>query len=203
MKKLIVLLSAILCSIVALLFVYVRVGLNYISYMVESSVFWIALGSIGALITLFFIHYQTRITRKVSAANFLLKLRESFYSDDMRARRVEMAAIFRDSPNDNDKIGSSSLEVMDFFENVGLLVKKGVIPLEYIWSGYYYWILNYWTAFQKYVYWYREKGDDVTYYDAFEYLFKRVLDFDERSRHKKVVIRSEDVTKFIEEETSL
>ena len=203
MRRLLIIIFAVLCIVLALLFVWAGVVLNHVGAMIGSTTFWIGIGSVGALITLIFIYDQTKTTRMVSAADFLLKLWESFYSDDMRERRIELAKIIKEFPDDNKKLDSSSLEVLDFFENIGLLVKTGVVPLEYIWSGYYYWIVYYWTAVKNYVFWFRKEEDDPTYFDSFEYLFKQVIDFDERRRHKKVKITKEFLEEFIQDEVNL
>jgi hypothetical protein len=203
MRRLLIVIPAILCVFLALLFFCVEVGSGRIGAVIVSDTFWVSIGSVGALITLIFIYDQTRTTRMVYAADFLLKLWGSFYSDDMRERRIELAKIIKEFPGDNKKLASSSLEVLDFFENIGLLVKRAVIPLEYIWSGYYYWIVYYWIAVKEYVSWFRKEEKDPTYYDSFEYLFRRVIDFDERRRHKKVEIGPESLREFIENEINL
>jgi hypothetical protein len=171
----------------------------------ESDAFWIAVGSIGAIVALVFAAWQIRTSRLIAAADFLLKIHDTFYSANMIERRKEIAKIFKDHPNDAKSLDSShnALEVLDFFEDIGLLVKKKVIPLEFVWSPYYYWILHYWTAAKEYVYWYRKTNHEPTYYDKLEYLYNEVKRFEELTRHEIVEVTPRQLQEFIDEELKL
>lgn len=173
--------------------------------VLSSEAFWVAIGSIGSFIALVFIYFQIKISRMVEAANFLFKSEDLFNSQHMQKRRSELAVLIRNQPIDVKVIDSNvgALEVIDFFENMGLLVRKKIIPLEFVWSAYFYWITNYWMALQNYVEWYRKNNEEPTYYCELEYLYFEVTRFEERTRHKRVKITPNQFADFAEEEANL
>jgi hypothetical protein len=168
--------------------------------LLGSDTFWIAVGSVGALVTLVFIYYQIKTSRMIAAADFLLKLVHKFDSKEMRSHRKKLMTIIKENPKDNQKIDTCK-EVLDFFDDVGLLLRKKVIPIEFVWSSFCYWILRYNGLLKGYIDWAR--GEDPTYYDQFEYLAEKTLKFEEKKRHKKIKITSKQLQEFIHEEMRL
>ncbi len=103
--------------------------------IVLSDTFWIALGSIGALFTLVMAYIQIRASRIISAADFLLKLEAKFTSLEMVEKRKKFMNILIASPEAFEKMDAFR-DVFDFFEDVGLLLRKGILPKELVWSDY-------------------------------------------------------------------
>jgi hypothetical protein len=167
-----------------------------------ADVFWLAVGSLGAVITLSMIYYQIRISRSIAAADFLLRLENVFYSKRMLKNRREIMAAVKHDPRDFETIDATR-DVLDFFDDVGVLLKQKVISLELVWSAYCYWILRYWKACQGYVCWLREVESDSTYYDGFEYLFQQMLRAEEKKRGKKADVTDQELREFIDEEMKL
>jgi len=164
--------------------------------------FWIALGSVGAIFTLVLIFHQIRTSRMIAAADFLLKLVDRFDSKEIRSSRKKLMTIIKENPKDNQKIDTCR-EVPDFFDDLGLLLKKKVIPIELIWSSFCYWILRYHELLKGYIDWVRKRDRDPTYYDQFEYLNDETLKFEEKSRRRKIRLTSKQVEEFINEEKQL
>jgi len=157
--------------------------------LLVSDTFWLAIASVGALITLAFIYYQIRTSRMIAASNFLLELVKKFDSKDMRICRKRLAKAIKETPGDNQKIDACS-DVPGFFDDVGLLLKMKAVPIEIVWSSFSYWVLGYYRLLDNYINWARKEDNDPSYYAYFEYLVEKTLKFDRkmrRKRHKKVV----------------
>ncbi|MEM2971350.1 MAG: hypothetical protein QW270_02875 [Candidatus Bathyarchaeia archaeon] len=185
--------------------------LDFIS-VITSDVFWIAIGSIGAIAALALTYRQIKRADIIASADFLLKLETNFCSENMLKKRRKIMEILKNNPNDFEKMDECR-DVFDFFEDLGLLLRKKAIPKELIWSAYCYWIQRYWTAFKNYVYWVRN-DNDPTLYCEFEYLFNEIHSYDERKRNpsvlpfflrrkKPIEITQEELKDFIDEEINL
>jgi hypothetical protein len=171
--------------------------------IIQSQTFWIALGTLGTLSSLFFIYRQIKTSKLIAAADFLLKLEEFFYSDRMLESRVNLSQVILRDRRDFDAINKATY-VLEFFDDVGLLVKKKVIPPEFAWSAYCYWVLRYWTATEGYIQWIWETEKDDTYYDGFKSLYEESLKIEKSKRKKKeITITDEQIKEFAEEEMQL
>ena len=147
-------------------------------------------------------YLQIRASRIIAAADFLLKLESRFCSIEMVKKRKKFMQILKDAPEDYERMDAFR-DVFDFFEDLGLLLRKGIIPKDLVWSDYCHWILNYWIAFQGYINWARKKDDDPTLYCEFETLFKRIRGYEERRIKRKVRITPEKTKEFINDELQL
>lgn len=176
--------------------------LEFVANILESETFWIAIGSLGAVFTLFIAYLEIRASRVIAAADFLLRLESRFCSNEMVKKRKKFILLLKDAPEDFERMDSFR-DVFDFFEDLGLLLRKGIIPIELVWSNYCHWILNYWVASQGYVNWARNKDADPTLYCEFEILFKRIRTYEERRIKRKVNITLEKTMDFINDELRL
>lgn len=150
-----------------------------------SAVFWAAVGSFGTIVSLVGVYYQIGQSRLVVAADFLLKLDKQFQSKKMRKCRKELVDIVDRNREDFNAI-EIHMEVPEFFENVGLLVSKKIVPVELVWSTFCYWILPYWSLLKKYVGWCREMDKDPYHYSEFQRLYEKVLRFEQKKRCRNI-----------------
>jgi len=77
-------------------------------------------------------------------------------------------------------IGERALEVCDFFEDLGLMLREGITPKYFTWTMFYDYIVKYWSLLQGYVHWCRTERGDGTYYCEFQYLYDRMVKLQER-----------------------
>jgi hypothetical protein len=171
--------------------------LQNVTDLVGSEVFWIAIGSIGAISTLAFIYLQIRTSKTIASAELLLKLEDQFYSATMRKHRKKLMTVLKKDPRDYHNINE---EILDFFEDIGFLTKKKVLSVELVWSTYCYWILRYYLLLQEYIGWLRKRDDDTTYYRDFEHLYRENLKMEENRRGRKIEITPQQLQGFIDEE---
>ena len=154
-----------------------------------SAVFWAAIGSFGTIVSLVAVYYQIRQSRLVVAADFLMKLDKQFQSKTMKKSRKELVDIVERNREDFNTI-ENHREVPDFFENVGLLVSKNVVPVELVWSTFCYWILPYWSLLEKYVSWCRGTDKDPYHYSEFQRLYENVLRFEQKKRCRIIDVKT-------------
>jgi hypothetical protein len=183
-------------------FGFLQLQFNNLESIISSDTFWLAVGSVGAIIALFLIYYQIRISRIITAANFLIKFESKFDSKKMRRNRRKLVSIIKNSPEEYAKMDAFR-DVLDFFDDLGVLLEKKVVPIELLWSGFCYWVLRYRILLKDYINWIRKEENDPTFYCDFENLFKRILKREEKERHTKIEITSEQLQDFIQEEMRL
>jgi len=141
-------------------------------------------GVVATVITLILIYQQIKISKRISAAEFTLRLcYDIFHSRYMIKNRVRLAEILIENPRDFIKIDCEAREPLDFFEDVGLLLRLNILDEYVVWCSLGYWIMNYWRLTEEYVKWTRE--NDLSFFTHFEELYKRMLRFKSQKRHRK------------------
>jgi hypothetical protein len=147
--------------------------------IISSSTFWTALGAIGTVGTLFAIYRQARASKLISAADFLLKLDDRFNSDRMKKNRHYLAKAISEDPENMDRIDGVIDPVISHFEDLGILLRKGLVLDELIWDMEGYYILRYWKLSNKYMDWLRTKEQDETFYTDFDRLYNKMVKIEE------------------------
>ncbi len=176
--------------------------LETIMNVLSMDTFWVAIGALGAVVALAFTYMQLRASRIISAADFLLRLESHFTAQDMLAKRKQILLMLKQSPTDFKEMDVCR-DVFDFFEEVGLLLRKKILPTDLVWSDYCSWVLFYWTAFKNYVDWARKSEEDPTLYCEFEYLFKEMKKYENHRLKKEVNFTSAKLAEFVDEEINL
>ena len=113
-----------------------------------------------------------------------------------RARKVAATSI-------KEKIYTEVDDVFDFFETLGMLVKRGALDEQMVWSSFSYWILNYWWAAREHIS--KKRQEDRTVWSYFAWLYKRMTVIEQREgRSFSSLMPSEDaLSEFYEYELML
>lgn len=116
---------------------------------------------------------QSKITL---GADMLLKLTETFDSPRMHEARYRAAHYLQSTGlRDSGLISNSHVDtVLDFFEQVALLERRGAIQTEFVWHAFYEWIFNYYHLTKNYRA--EVRRSDPTVWGDFEMLYARVLE---------------------------
>lgn len=133
--------------------------------LLHSPTFWTGAGSIGAIATLCFIYKQIAGARNVSAYEFLRKEDDRFNSPKMKNHRANLARrliLFPDTLGLLDE--DCACGVCGYFEDLGLLLRKGITPKYLTWTMFDYRVLRYWTLLRPHIVYYRDRKQDDTYY---------------------------------------
>ncbi|AKM39550.1 hypothetical protein NL30_06385 [Burkholderia contaminans] len=129
----------------------------------------------------------------------LLKLSHEF--DGMRLQRARAIACKTLQQNPIEGCGSIDT-VIDFFEQVGLFVRRNLVSTEFVWHEFYYSIFHYYHLTKTY----REeiRKIDVTIWDDFELLYEALATLQEkRVRHSLARPTSNELAEFIASEMRL
>jgi hypothetical protein len=139
-----------------------------------------AAAAFAALIVALVNWLQLRHSRFALGVDIILKQEALFDAAKMRADRSRAASALKNGTDATD------LEpVLDFFEIIGLLVRRGAIDKEIAWNYYSHWVLRY-AAFARAQINARRKVElDETYYQEFEYLVKVLTQLDIKKRRLK------------------
>jgi len=114
----------------------------------QRSRYWLALNTalvttiIGALANIGSSIYTVNINKKQNGLEQLLQL-SGHFDKDMRRTRKETAESFLHNTVDPDYD-----EIMDFYDTVGLLTKRGVLDEELVWSIFFLPISRIFSNFQ-------------------------------------------------------
>jgi hypothetical protein len=140
----------------------------------------IALGTIASLLIAFrAIRIQSESMAGSVSADLALKLVGGFDKEATVSRRSRVANGFLNKLN-----LAEAEDLFDFFEQVGLFVRKGLIDAEIAHSFFFHWVNLYWVSGRPLIETKRLASADL--WKDFEYLYKRLLEIemtlDPRSR---------------------
>jgi hypothetical protein len=121
--------------------------------------FLTAWGTIAlALIAIVALIWESRSTRLALGADVLLKLQEQFDGKQMLIfRRKAVESILSCRSKTTTGLTDDVDDVLDFFENVALLVRRKVLDTELVWHSFNYWIRGYYSVAADHIKTEREK----------------------------------------------
>lgn len=161
------------------------------------------ISSLGPLIALAALIYEVRETKLSHSTDVILKLSERFNNSEMRKIRAKAAKKLLKQ----DDIGDVSVDdILNFFEEIGLLLETKSIRLRPTWALFYYWVSYYYEA--SIIYRNEYQKSDPNLHKGLDFLYKSL----EREELKQRRFRSRFITKeerkeqfigFLEQEASL
>lgn len=158
---------------------------------------WAAmLAAIVAILTLYF---ENRRHRFSVGIDLLLKLDERYDSDNMRKfrRSAAKSLLSGNSSGDVD-------EVLDFFEMMGFLVRRGALDKKMVWHNFSHSISGYWNAAKEHIQ--EEKLKDPTVWQDLDLLYKSVITIEKRERrcsNSDLLLSEDSIKKFLEEDLEI
>jgi hypothetical protein len=162
--------------------------------------------ALAALIVATVTYYQLKHSRFALGVDLILKLEAQFDQAEMKAARSRAAkALIPKLAAPDELLLSTDLEpVLDFFETLGLLVRRRAVDEELAWNSFSYWLLRYAALAPHQIKARRRLESDWTYYEEFEHLAKRLTDFDSRRRNltKGPSLSKELLASFLAEEAA-
>jgi hypothetical protein len=132
--------------------------------------------------------------RSVSA-DLCLKLVDRFDGVEMRRTRSTAAKALLEKTD-----LTPADDVFDFFELIGLYVRKDIIDIEVAHSMFFHWLNLYWHAGKSYITKSRERSDDI--YCDFERLYQAALkvEMKDAPRSRDINPTETDVEAFLRQE---
>src|SRR5262249_52478902 len=158
------------------------------------------IGTVGGLL---FVWWQVRQIREVNAYGLLRDEVKRFNTPEMRACRARLARTLLSSRRDFDKIAEDGDEVLGFFEDIGLLLRRRVVPAYFIWSMLSDLILKYGQPLSAYVGWVRQSTNNATYYEDFELLRNRMAALHKKRTGLEAMYSDGVLREFLDDEAKL
>jgi hypothetical protein len=168
-------------------------NVNFNSIVVVSGAF----AALAALIVAVVTYLQLKHSRFALGVDLILKLETSFSSAEMKAERNRAANALKGNANLAD------IEpVLDFFETVGVLVRRQAIDGELAWSSFSYWVLRYAALAREQIHARRKLDSDDTYYQDFDFLVENLTQVEMKKRrlNSPPFFPADSLASFLEEE---
>lgn len=180
---------------------WLRSGPEFAVLLLRSQTFWMALGAIGTVLTLCFISKQVAGARNVNAYQFLRQEDERFHSPEMMRCRSNLARVLLTTPGKYDLMQPDADEICGYFEDLGLLLRKGIAPKYLTWTMFDRRILRYWQLLSPYIRNNREQERDDTIYSEFEYLWKKIARFEKNAlRRNRIEVDQTSLNQYLHDE---
>ncbi len=140
---------------------------------------------------------ESRRSRFTFGIDLLTKLDERFQSGMQPRRRTAAQGLLTGRPRDSD-------DVLDFFDVLGILVKREALDPHLVWHFFFHWVNGYASAVGEYITTVRR--DNPTIWQDLSYLRRRLLTIEKRERRcgdSDVQLSKDEVHRFLQEESAL
>jgi hypothetical protein len=160
-----------------------------------------------SLVFLFFFILLWVILRRIKGLGRTMAVLElghqEFYyqSSEMRKCRLRLMTTER---TDMKALQTRSGELLGFFDRIGFLVRKGILPKKETWLSFGTPIQGYFSFLVPFIQWLRTEERDPELYMYFEDLNEAIFRLNYKMDRKQVhpLLEEEELTRFIEEEKS-
>ena len=160
----------------------------------DSSWFWTMIQAIFISVSAVLIYFQLKAQNFGTMLGTIATLDERWAAEEMfKARKTLCSKYGENDLTIDDQIG----RVLDFFEQMGLYLKKRAFTEDVIWEFHSYTIKYYWAIAEPLIKEIRSSTKDQTYYEWFEWLKTKMMEEDKRRGLPKTVPTKEEITKFI------
>jgi hypothetical protein len=158
-------------------------------------------GTLGGLLLLW---WKVRQIRELNAYVLLRDEVKRWNSPEMRADRARLAQALLESRLDFKRIDEQGAEeVTGYFEDIGGLLRRRVVPVYYVWSMLGDYITYYGQLLHDYLAWWRRSTADPTYYEDFDFLRSRIAALQKKRTGLAKVFPEDDLSEFLQDEVKL
>jgi hypothetical protein len=160
--------------------------------------------SVGVMVAVYFHGRNLAATRLSNSAKMVNDAVARFDSQTMRRHRKGFSGKLKTDQADVD-LSKAETPVLDFFEDLGLQTRRGILDAEMVWVAFSWWIIGYYNAVtrpQDLIKKYREGSKSVDMYREFEWLHDQCIDKWRSEREPGLPARG-DSDAFLNEESSL
>jgi hypothetical protein len=152
------------------------------------------------VVTLGMAWWQSRDMRRDLRARLLLTFIDRFDGSRLLKARRELARRLLPNNASRDQIEET---VLNFFEDMGLLLRLGYLDEKLMWSTFGFFAVRWWSACEDYIVNERETQNDSTLFKDFEDLTKRFKARDVRAGLTVAKATPPDLKQFLEDERDL
>jgi len=154
----------------------------------------VAIPSVGIIVSVSALIWQVRRARFNQSIDLLFRLENDFFGPAKRLQRVKAS---------RDLLNGEFLEaepILDFFETMALLLRRGALDKEIVWHTFFYWIDRYYQASKPSIT-ARQKIDPLVWKDLTQFVTDlRKLQIKQAAAASYHPPAPEEITRFLEEE---
>ena len=163
---------------------------------------WVAV--VTALIAITAVWIEGRRARFSQGLDVLLKLSDQFNSEIfVKRRRLVAKGLQDENTKRGDKWEVAVGELLDHFQLVGMLLRKGVLDKELVHSEYYYWVSYYFYYFKEIAIEWRRIINDPTVWDDADYLYRELTTVERKYRRDLSTPSEDNLKEFLSSEANL
>jgi len=101
------------------------------------------------------------------------------------------------------EICQNASDVSNFFEKIGLFLKRDILDLEFTWNYYAMYSICYWEVLEKDINELRKLQNDNTPWEGFEYLYKQMKKHDRKLKIRTGKVPRDLIQLFLTSESQL
>lgn len=146
--------------------------------------------AITSVVALVYAHFQLKNSRDTEKVKHLVEFNREFDSEPISVWRKSLAQQRLNGVAFPDE----ALRLIDFFETIGLLVRRGYLDVDDVWNTFSYWIFNIYADFRDDIE--QIRRDDDNYYSDFCDLLERLSDIEHAAGSKDDRPSKEEITEF-------
>ena len=107
---------------------------------------------VASIVAIYAIWSENRRSNFILGMDLIMRLDDRFFGDPFKRTRQKAAGRLLSSDFDYGSPDSEPLDdVLDFFEMLAMLDSKKVLDKKSIWTNFFYWLDNYFTASKSYI----------------------------------------------------
>jgi hypothetical protein len=158
------------------------------------------ISTVGGLLLVW---WKVKQIREVNAYELLRDEVKRFNSPEMRACCARLAHTLRTSRRDFKSIEENGEEVCGYFEDIGLLLRRRIVPAYFLWSMLGEHILCYGQLLRNYLVWVRQSTKNPTYYEDFDSLINCLAALEKKRTGLEEIRREGELHEFLEAEAKM
>ena len=160
---------------------------------------------IAALVAIVAVWVEGRRSRFSHGLDIILKLDDAFHTEEFKSKRRTVAKLLLKSDKnfDQSKHVEDIEDILNHFEMIGLLFKKGVLDKELVSAQFFYWLHYYCFALKDYIASVRRW--EPTAWEEVEWLHEQLIPLEREQRPKGINIdpSKETMKEFLTRESKL
>ncbi len=161
--------------------------------------FWTALAAIAAVSAAILVYFQIRMSRFSLSVDVVLRTMDVTFNGreflGVRSKAATALSQIKSRHYAEDRILEAKVEpVLDFFETIGMLVRRKALDKEIVHSTFFYWYYGYWLNSKDLIE--RQRKKFPARYGDFLDLRDRLLIYEDGP------VNEEEWARFLEEETA-
>jgi hypothetical protein len=153
--------------------------------------------AITGVVALIYASKQLKQAREAEKVKHLIEFIREFDSEPMTTWRKRVA----EQRQKDVEYPDDTQHLLDFFETIGLLVRRGYLEVDDVWSSFSYWMFNIYADFREDIE-QMQREDDSYYSDSTDLLeHLRKIEHDENGNGDRP--SREEITEFWEDEAKI